>query len=259
MNKQIQMERLTKLGLSEIEAELYLHLLQFGPKTPLELSRDTDINRTKIYRCIDVLFEKKLIEDSLNERGKRIKAASPDNLELLVFAAEEELKAKRNTLSDTVLDLSQVSVQNLPGFEVKHYRGEEGLKQMLWNQLKAKEILFFAYTSLDKRIGEKFATKHLGEIIKRGITLKQIGNKPALAEDIEIRRFEKAGASKGLFAYKQISTDDLEIKDHGIVIYNDTVSILNWKDNDYVGIETINKGFAEVIRKIFRHYWKLAK
>jgi len=55
MNKQIITTQLEQFGLDEIEAKIYLNLLETGAKTPLDLSRETNINRTKIYRYLERL------------------------------------------------------------------------------------------------------------------------------------------------------------------------------------------------------------
>ncbi len=49
MNKQIIISQLATFGLDDVEAKIYIHLLQRGPQKPLELSRDININRSKIF------------------------------------------------------------------------------------------------------------------------------------------------------------------------------------------------------------------
>ena len=61
MNKQIVISQLREFGLDEIEVKIYLNLLESGPQTPLELSRGTSINRSRIYRYIDKLKQKNCI------------------------------------------------------------------------------------------------------------------------------------------------------------------------------------------------------
>ena len=63
MNKQIVLTQLQQFGLDDIETTLYIHLIENGPKTPLDLSRETSVNRSRIYRYIDRLKAKKLIEE----------------------------------------------------------------------------------------------------------------------------------------------------------------------------------------------------
>ncbi len=84
MNKQQNIDQLMNLGLEDIEAVLYVHLLENGEQTPLELSRELNINRSKIYRYIEKLVAKKLIEQSVVDRGIRLKASDPKNLEIML-------------------------------------------------------------------------------------------------------------------------------------------------------------------------------
>jgi sugar-specific transcriptional regulator TrmB len=51
-----------KLGLEPEVADLYLALHAYGPQTISELSRHSKVERTRIYRLIDVLLEANLIE-----------------------------------------------------------------------------------------------------------------------------------------------------------------------------------------------------
>jgi hypothetical protein len=61
-------------------------------------------------------------------------------------------------------------------YKVIHYQGTEGLKKMLWNELKAKEILVFGYENTNKFVGKEFADKFRKEIVKHKIKLFEIGN-----------------------------------------------------------------------------------
>ena len=82
MNKQLILKQLVDIGLEEIEANIYLHLLENGPRTHLELSRETNTDRSKIYRYVEKLLKKNLIEESNDAWGKKLQAAKPSNIEL---------------------------------------------------------------------------------------------------------------------------------------------------------------------------------
>ena len=43
------------------------------------------------------------------------------------------------------------------------------------------------------------------------------------------------------------------------VIFNDTISILNWADGNKVGIEITNQNFADMSKQIFWKFWDIAK
>ena len=146
MNKQILLSQLESFGLDKIEVDIYLFLLENGSKTPLDLSRETNINRSRIYRYLDKLKAKKLIEESNIGRGLKLKASDPQNLELLIHEQEYSLQKQKEMFPEIMNELSSLPSRLENKFEIKHYDGLDGLKQMMWNQLAAKkEILLYGY------------------------------------------------------------------------------------------------------------------
>ena len=256
MNEQAVKEQLSRFNLSEIEIEIYLFLLKNGPKTPLEVSRGLTINRTKIYRLIEILLLKNIIERVGSERGLKIKASPPQNLQLLILSEEEKIKESKNMFPSLVQSLSSLSANTQEPFEVMSYQGVEGLKQMLWNELKAKEILVFGYENTNQFVGKKFADKFREEVVARNITLKEIGNSPTYKHKDQSFYNSAAGWGK-VYCYKQIPESVLKIR-HQFVIYNSTFATFNWKDTK-TGMEVINAPLADMQRQNFLHYWGLAK
>jgi len=255
MNKQILLQKLQKLGLAEIEAKLYVFFLEKGPKTPLEISREMNINRSRIYRLIESLKKKKLVEESNTSWGKKLSAADPANLEMLIIEKEEEISSKKQGLPELVK-----SLQNLPnlvgvGFEVVNYKGKDGLKQMLWNELKAKEVLLFGHGSINMFAGRTFGNKHRKEAFLRKVNYKEIGNDPAYRD---LSKYNDEPLWEKVYEFRQIDKKILEIR-HQVVIYNNTVSIMNWWGEELVGVEIVNEEYAQMQRQIFWRHWQLAK
>jgi len=58
--------RLTQFGLSEKEAQLYLHLLRYGPKTPSPLAKSLKTYREDVHRTLTSLIEKGMVRPSLD-------------------------------------------------------------------------------------------------------------------------------------------------------------------------------------------------
>lgn len=139
--------RLHRINLTKTTLRRISILLERGAKTPLDLSRETNINRSKIYRYLDRLKAKRLIEEADKGRGLTIKAANPDSLQLFILEKEQQLRNQKELLPDLMKELAALpATGGKSGFEVKHYHGTEGLKQMLWNHLAAKkEILVFGF------------------------------------------------------------------------------------------------------------------
>jgi len=58
--------RLTQFGLSEKEAQLYLHLLRYGPKTPSPLAKSLKTYREDVHRTLTSLIDKGMVRPSLD-------------------------------------------------------------------------------------------------------------------------------------------------------------------------------------------------
>src|SRR5579883_356182 len=69
---------LEKLELSELEAKLYISLLQAGPVTVRDLSKKTGIGRTTSYPYVDLLVEKGLIAKTVRGSHTYFSANPPE-------------------------------------------------------------------------------------------------------------------------------------------------------------------------------------
>ncbi|MGZ8879582.1 MAG: TrmB family transcriptional regulator [Halobacteriota archaeon] len=58
--------RLIGFGLSEKEAQTYLHLLKYGPKTPSPLAKSLNTYREDVHRTLNNLIDKGMVRPSLN-------------------------------------------------------------------------------------------------------------------------------------------------------------------------------------------------
>ena len=254
MNKQQNIDHLMSLGFEDIEAVLYVHLLENGEQTPLELSRELNINRSKIYRYIEKLVAKKLIEQSVVDRGIRLKASDPKNLEIMLGDKEQVLKAQKESLPVFLESLKNLPVNLKQEFEVKHYHGIEGLKQMLWNHLAAKkEIIGFSYKNKNDTVGKTFAEQIREEQVERKIMLYEVENETDQGDTW----YTKVAGWDKFYNSRYISPKILTIKQY-IAIYNNTVSIANWVNGVQVGVEIENSLFADTQKQIFWKFWEIA-
>ena len=246
-------EQLRLLGLNREEARLYLELLR-GPSTHLKLAHATGINRTKVYRLADSLEKLSLVSKRTDDRGTFLEAADPSTLEIDIISQEEITKRKRLALN-ALLPALQPLKQGLDnGFVVHTYDGVDGFKQMLWHELSTqKEILFFGYGTIGNLIDdERWAEKHRLLNLQAGYKIREILNPGTKPEN-----FTANQAFIGNFKKRQLPVSVLPLNQQ-IAIYNNTVAIYNWKDNQKVGVEVINQAYAETQRQIFEHYWQIA-
>lgn len=254
MNKQFFNTYLAQLGLENIEAQIYLYLLENGARTPLELSRELNVDRSKIYRYAEKLIKKKLIEESNTSWGKKLKAANPQNILLSLAEKEEQLKIQKKSLPQVIDNLMKLPTYSEREFEVKHYRGQEGLKQMLWNQLSAKkEIIAFSYKNKNDIVGKSYAEKIRAEQVERKIMLYEVENET----DQGNYWYTNIFGWKNFYKSRHIPTRTLKIKQY-IAIFNNTVAIINWSKGDEIGIEIINASFTEMQKQLFWKFWGIA-
>ena len=60
------LSRLISFGLSEKEAQLYFHLLKYGPKSPSLLAKSLKTYREDIYRTLNGIIDKGMVNPSLD-------------------------------------------------------------------------------------------------------------------------------------------------------------------------------------------------
>lgn len=255
MNKQHILDQFRLYGLDEIEAKIYLHLLQSGSLSPLNLSREISINRSRIYRYIDKLVSKKLVELIMEGRGKKLKASDPGNLELLFQEKEHKAKMQREILPDLLKELIKLPAMLEKEFELRHYYGIEGIRQMLWNHLLAsdRQILAYSYQNRNEMVGKSFAEKIREEQVLRKIKLYEIENETDQGD------YWYTDVSKwGKYYNSRYIPPEILMVHQYIGIVNNTVSLINWHDKEFVGIEIENKTYAGTQRQMFWKFWDIA-
>jgi len=256
MNKIDIKQKLNLLGLSDKQAEIYLLLLKQGIISLLELSRRSTINRTTIYRIVEDLKKLNLVEEVVDDRGAKVKAVKPENLQLLLTQKETELDQLKNNLPDLISDLSAIKDQPSPLTQVVYFRGQTGLKQLLWNVLKAKhEHVGYGYADWNKSIGRGFAEKLRQEMVNRHISSREIQNFDQL-EPMEnwtkIKDYDK------FYQDRYLPKSVIEIK-HDTYIYNDVFAFYYCYKGELFGIEIHNAEIAKTQKQIFEVLWKMGK
>ena len=248
---------LNKLGLSGDQAKVYIYLLESGASSHLDISRKTGINRTKIYRIIDDLEKLSLVTVNISDEGKKILPASPKNLEVQIKTEESRLDAKKTALEMSLPKLNKLfnKEDSSLKFVVNTYEGVSGLKQMLWNELKTKgELLVFGSGTIEDLVGSRnWAEKHRAKTVDANYKIREINNHGKKPAD-----FTKNSDFYTNFERRYIGEDILNI-DQQIIIYNDTVAVYHWRDDQKVGLETINKAYADTMRQMFESYWLQAE
>ncbi len=255
MNRIIK-EFLQNLGLTDEESAIYASLLDKGPQTVLEISRNTQIDRTGAYRLLEKLHAMGIVEEIVEENKKMYKAVGLHTLEFLVREKESAVKKLRQSFPIIENYMSSREGAHQPGTKVLFYRGRDGIKQQVWNTLRAeKGAVGYSYRRLSELIGD-FYIKWFDEWIARKLIFRDLISDEYL-RSIKTKVYHPH-IPEGFFFTRYISEDILNIN-HQMDIYNNVVSIYNWHEGEVFGVEIYNDKIASFQRQIFKIIWKLGE
>lgn len=128
-------EILSELDLSKNEALLYETLVDKGEMGVSDLARESRVNRRNVYDTLDRLLEKGLVFEIKQTRESRYKAVHPRKL-------REILKEKEQKLESIFTELEYMYQETPREEEVYIYRGIEGWKNYLAQQLDVGEDIY---------------------------------------------------------------------------------------------------------------------
>jgi len=246
-----------KLGLEKEIADIYLALHTHGPQSISELSRNARVERTRIYRLIDKLLESNLVEVESHYKRGIIKAAPIANLHILISQKEQELKSLQDELGLIEQMLARNSLSS-PATRVQFYEGREGIRQMLWNETKAKtEIVSILYENIQNKTDLKFFERWSDKCNDQRIQLRSVyGDRFIKTQKEWYAKHDNQRLKQWRGRY---ITSDIFPINHNTIIYDDVVAYYNWKDSEVFGVEIYNKDIADAQRTFFEMLWRQAK
>lgn len=250
------LEPLCALGLKPDEAKVYVELCR-NPSTHLQLSRETGVNRTKVYRIVQELGKRGLVVRRVDDRGTFLAAGEITGLEVQLIQQEERLKKRRKVLHDLASELSTLHDTDAP-FLSRTYTGSTGYKQMCWHELRTKgELLSFGNGTIEEESTDSsWSGHHRRRQIEAGYKTLEITNYDYDENGIETFT-ARALVEAGLYEHRRLPLDIVAF-DGQTVIYNETVAIYHWKHEKRVGVELVSKTYADMMRQIFYRYWNMA-
>jgi len=127
--------RLIEFGLSEKEAQLYLHLLKYGPKTPSPLAKLLKTYREDVHRTLTSLIEKGMVRPSLDSPTQYTAVELESALESALKKHETELRE----MEQRKRELEELSRQQRfrPSDEVSTFKILKSVKDVMTVSLSA--------------------------------------------------------------------------------------------------------------------------
>ncbi|HWZ66070.1 MAG TPA: helix-turn-helix domain-containing protein [Patescibacteria group bacterium] len=247
-------EYFAKLGLEPEIAEIYLALNAYGTQSLLQLARNSKVERTRLYRLIDTLVDCHLIEIETQYKRKLYKAAPISNLQVLLSRKEQELRDLRLDLHHLQSNFQQNSISS-PLTHVQFYKGEEGVKQMYWNQTKAQSESFsLLYENMQNKTNLAFFERWVERCNKRDLKFRSIVGTHFLTTQKDW--YTDHDNEKLKFWEGRYIKSDIYSITHSMVTYDDVVAYYNWRDGEAFGIEVYNREIADSQRQFFEILWQ---
>ena len=251
---------LNTLGFDPGEARLYLALVKSGPATLLAVSRNTGIERTRLYRLVDTLKEKGLVEEIPVARHRTIQAASLSTLEMMV--KETRFKSQLLTKSFPAFMRSlQSLVPTISQNNVVFYHGREGIRQMTWHLLRTQGIYrTYSYRFWEEMTGKKFVLDLNREMVKMKLKVRDLFSDQYFAYKADWVKVH-GGKPEGDWSFwrsKYICEKILKI-DQNIDVYNNVVAYYHWQGDETFGVEIYNQRVADFHKQMYDIIWKMAK
>jgi sugar-specific transcriptional regulator TrmB len=202
--QQALIEKLEAFGLSTKEAHLYVILLKYGPKTTGELAKLLHSYRVDIYRLVETLTEKGMVEESVEKPTKYAAVAVEEALMGATMQRAYELRWMEEN-RDQVLELAQqyLSSEALADdlYTFKVIKGRSNTLVMTEQLINTAETCILLVSSL---IGISILStsgilEHCINAVERGVHVRFITEilprniisvREALAGGIEVRHYD---------------------------------------------------------------------
>jgi sugar-specific transcriptional regulator TrmB len=137
--------RLIGFGLSEKEAQVYVHLLKYGPKPPSLLAKSLKTYREDVYRTLTGLIDKGMVTPSLETPTVYMAVDLDAALDMALKKRESELRE----MEMRKRELQEISKEQRfrPSDEFTKFRIFKSLKEAVANMISGltsteKEVLF---------------------------------------------------------------------------------------------------------------------
>lgn len=142
---------LQDLGLSPVEAKIYIRLLELGKSSITELSHSLQMNRITVHFNIKNLIERGLITHIKHGRLRELTPQPPSTLQYLIEQKQTRVKMLREEFASALplMDkLIPTKGQSDNKLDVKFFQGKNGVRAIYREVLKSKEIR--AYVNISK-------------------------------------------------------------------------------------------------------------
>ncbi|MDD3647394.1 MAG: helix-turn-helix domain-containing protein [Candidatus Dojkabacteria bacterium] len=246
---------LKPFGLTNDEARVYVHLLKSKELSALNISKDLNITRTKVYAITDRLNKLGLVSLTGKRNAQRFMANSHKQLELLVKQRRSEVEMLESSLPTIFEQLASIELAKTSNSQIMNYTGIEGLKTVTWNSTRAKDTLrvFEMAQDMSAFLDFDFSEAARREFVRRG--LKQ---SLQLTNSRRINPWTNISEFVDIWEARHINPGKLSLTTE-ILVYNDVVTMYQIEKDLPFCVEIYNPSLSLMIKNFFDYVWKDAQ
>jgi len=237
MNKDL----LKNLGLTDIEIEVYLAIIDLGSCLAGEIARKTGIHRRTVYDAINRLIKKGLVSYIKTNNRRYFEAYHPRKL-------LEILREKEALTKEIIPELEKRFEFSKEKKETLFFRGKQALKTVFDDQIaEGKEVLVIASAIDVENILNYYFPKFNLQRKEKNIQLRMLFSE-SLKNNRIIRRIPLAEIRYLPKHESNVSTN----------IYGNKLSIIVWGENPTATLIK-EKAIADAYSNYFNLLWNVAK
>lgn len=237
---------LEELGLTKIEAKVYLALLKLGSTTTGPLIKKTELHRATVYDVLKRLMEKGLVNYIIKEKTKYFQAVKPEYLLDIIEEQKNTLKRKEELAKKIIKELEIIQEKNKKE-QASIFIGKKGIKTIFEDILNYKEYDAFASRGKFKEIlGSYF------DLFQKKKKNKKIKSRILIDETLRNSDYVKSIYGNIRYLPKELSYPTATF------IYNDKIAIIIFTENPTAFLIE-SKDISKSFKNYFNIIWKIAK
>lgn len=235
------------LGLKKNTAMAYIALLKLHKANPYNIAKEAGLERTTIYRIMEELAKKGLVNKVVDGKKFSYSAESPAKL--------KELLTNQEYILSEALPLL-LSIQGSKGKRptVKYFDDISGMRKVLLDSLNSKEKLrrdFSSVGTIVETLGKRFIQNQIEQRVKKGIKVLSLRCKNK-DEEIKNDWYLKGGNTDILREVRYLNST-LQFEPT-FFIYAHKVAVISSKNESYA-LVVESAEFANAMKILFDIAW----
>jgi sugar-specific transcriptional regulator TrmB len=248
-------EQLQKTGLTEAEALIYEVLLKISPSSTGRIIKETNLQSSTIYHCVDSLISKGLVSFFTKNNIKYFQAESPETLKKFIEDKQKELGKVEKSIDPLIKTIVSSNIGEESG--VRIFEGWRGITNAFFDCIKPLDSKDTIYVfTLSKYAGAN--KEQASYLINK---LRDLRVKKKIKEKVIINESEKntLGKEHEITPRTQVKYLPDNLSHPAVVhIYRDTILIAITSVKP-LALVIKNKVMAESFKNYFHLLWKLAR